>query len=252
MNRSRFRRLGAAATSVALIALATGSADAHVLEDFGPYSVALGWATEPTYVGALNAVQVVVKDKDGKGVTDLEAGALKVVVSVGGQSSSDLPLENRFDADTGLGTPGNYEASLTPTAPGDFIFHLTGSIHGQAVDETATSSDSTFDSVVEASAVEFPTKIPSLSEIVTRLDRIDARLLAAASGAPAGSASPAAPAPAPGVDQTAVTLAAARTEAAEARSAASTSLLVGVLLGGLGAILGGAALILAFRARNRG
>ena len=74
--------------------------------------------------------------------------------------------------------PGDYEAPLTPTVPGDYTFHLTGTIHGQAIDETATSSDSTFDSAVEATAIEFPTKLPSLSEVVTRLDRIDSRLAA--------------------------------------------------------------------------
>ena len=28
---------------------------------------------------------------------------------------------------------GDYETPLAPTAPGDYTFHLTGSIHGQAV-----------------------------------------------------------------------------------------------------------------------
>ena len=56
--------------------------------------------------------------------------------------------------------------------PGDYTFHLTGKIHGTLVDETATSSDATFDSVVDSSTVDFPTKLPSISDIVTRLDRI--------------------------------------------------------------------------------
>ena len=190
MSHPLLRRLMIAATTAGLFALiAAAATDAHVLKDFGSYSVALGWVTEPTYVGQVNAVQVVIKDKQGKAITDVPDGDLKVVVSAGDQTSASLSLNNKFDADTGLGVPGDYEAPLTPTVPGDYTFHLTGTVHGQAIDETATSSDSTFDSAVEATDIEFPTKLPSLSEVVTRLDRIDSRL--AASPGPGAVANPA-------------------------------------------------------------
>ena len=67
-----------------------------------------------------------------------------------------LDLLNKFDPDTGLGVPGDYEAPLVPTAPGDYTFHLSGKIHDTVVDETATSSDSTFNSVVDATDIQFP------------------------------------------------------------------------------------------------
>jgi len=242
----RARRVGVAGAAAGILTIAlAGATQAHVLKDFGPYSVALGWSVEPTYVGQVNAVQVVVKDKQGKAVTDLADGDLKVVVSIGGQDSSTLSLDNKFDADTGLGIPGDYEAPLTPTAPGDYTFHLTGKLHGQAVDETATSSDSTFNSAVEATDVEFPNKLPSLTEITTSLDRINARL--SASPSPAASAA----APAPTVDvglSDAVT--AAHASASQARDAASNALVVGVFVGALGVILGGAALVLVVRRRQ--
>jgi hypothetical protein len=227
------------------VALA-GTAQAHVLKDFGPYSVALGWSVEPTYVGQVNAVQVVVKDKAGKAVTDLADGDLKVVVSIGGQDSAPLSLDNRFDEDTGLGIAGDYEASLTPTTPGDYTFHLTGSIHGQAVDETATSSDSTFNSAVEATDVEFPNKLPSLTEITTSLDRINARLSASPSPAASGAA------PAPSADAgLADAVTAAQTTASQARDAASSAMIAGILVGALGVILGAAALWLVVRRPRR-
>ena len=162
--------------------LVAGSTQAHVLKTFGPYSVALGWVQEPTYVGQLNAVQVVVKDASGKAVVDIGDGDLKVVVSIGGQSSAALDLLNKFDPDTGLGVPGDYEAPLVPTAPGDYTFHLSGKIDDTVVDETATSSDSTFNSVVDETDIQFPTQLPSLTEITTRLDRLDTRVTAVASG----------------------------------------------------------------------
>lgn len=242
MSRNRLRRLGVAGLSAGALALAlTGAVQAHVVKDFGTYSVALGWAVEPTYVGQVNAVQVVVKNKDGKPVTDIGDGDLTVVVSVGGQQSSSLPLVNRFDEDTGLGIAGDYEAPITPTAPGDYTFHLAGSIHGQAVDETATSSDSTFNSAVEATDIQFPNKLPSLTEISTSIDRITARL--SASPAPAVSAAPA-PSPAANLGD-AVT--AAQAAATQAKDSASTALTVGLLVGGLGVILGAIALILVVR-----
>jgi hypothetical protein len=186
MQFVRHRRLGVAlAASAIAILLISGVADAHVVKSFGTYSVALGWVHEPTYVGQQNAIQVVIKDAAGKPVTDLADGDLKVTVSVGGQTSDALAVLNTFDPDTGLGVPGDYEAPIIPTAPGDYTFHLTGSIHSTAIDETAVSSDATFNSVVGATGIQFPNQLPALTDIVTRLDRIDARLASPAPVAPA-------------------------------------------------------------------
>ena len=231
----RFRRIGIALAGATMLTIAAaGTMQAHVLKDFGTYSVALGWSVEPTYVGQINSVQVVVRDKQGKAVTDLADGDLKVVVGVGGQQSAALPLINKFDPDTGLGIAG------------DYTFHLTGTIHGQAVDETATSSDSTFNSAVEATDIQFPNKLPSLTEISTSLDRINARL--SASPAPAASAA----APAPSADTgLADAVTAAQTTATQARDSASTALVVGLLVGALGVILGAAALVLVLRRSPR-
>jgi len=249
MQFARSRRLGVAILSsfVALL-LVAGVADAHIVKTFGSYTVALGWVHEPTYVGAQNAVQVVIKDAAGKAVTDLNDGDLKVTVTVGGKTSDPLDLLNTFDPDTGLGIPGDYEAPLIPTAPGDYTFHLTGAIHGTAVDETATSSDATFNSVVDATGIQFPNQLPALTDIITRLDRIDARLSAspAPSGAPAASAGAAAPSTEPiynAVD-------AASAAAANAQTAANNALLLGGVIGGAGVIIGLAALAMAMRGRR--
>jgi hypothetical protein len=244
MHLDQFRRLGVAilASSIALLLIA-GVADAHIVKTFGPYTVALGWVHEPTYVGEQNAVQVVIKDAAGKPVIDLNDGDLKVTVAVGGKTSDPLALLNTFDPDTGLGVPGDYEAPIIPTAPGDYTFHLTGSIHGTAVDETATSSDATFNSAVDATGIQFPNQLPALTDIITRLDRIDARLGAS----PAPSSAPAAASAAP-VDTTAIE--AANAAATSAQSAANNALLVGGVIGGAGVIIGLSALALAMRNRR--
>jgi len=251
---SRFRaRLPWLATALALGAclslVLVETVQAHVVKPFGSYSVALGWKVEPTYVGAPNAVQTIVTDAKGKPVTDIPDGDLMVVVSLSGQSTAALSLNNAFDADTGLGIPGDYEAPIVPTVPGDYTFHLTGKIHGVAVDETATAGEETFDSVVDSSSVDFPTKLPSISDIATRMDRLEARASAApvASAAPGASAGPDAVALAQQAQSAAGD---ASTAAANAESSASTALQVGILVGAIGIVLGGAALILALRRRS--
>ena len=90
--------------AVLLAAAAGGVASAHIVKQFGPYSIALGWLVEPTYVGERNAVVVIVKDATGNPVDDIKAGDLTVSVTAAGQSTAPLPLIPSFDPDTGLGT----------------------------------------------------------------------------------------------------------------------------------------------------
>jgi hypothetical protein len=188
----------------------------------------MGWLHEPTYVGVENSVQVIVKDGAGNPVNDLQPGDLQVVVSTASQQTAAIPLQPSFDPDTGLGTPGEYTASLIPTQVGDYTFYLTGSIHGQAVDETATSSDQTFNSVTAGTDVQFPVKLPALGDLSTLIQRVDGRATTANT-----------------------TATQAQQTAGQASSDASRALTVGVLVGGLGVLLGLAGLIVGLRASRR-
>ena len=204
-----------------LIAATSGTAAAHVVSTDGPYTVAMGWLQEPAYVGSQNAVQVIIKDSKGSPVADLASGALTVVVSTGGQQTAALPLDPSLDPDTGLGRPGEYLAWLVPTVPGDYTFHLTGSIHGQNLDETYTSSDTTFNAVEDPTAAQFPAKLPTVTELAARSDRADARVADALAGASSAS------------------------------SDASRALVVGATLGGAGLVVAIVALAMALRSRRR-
>jgi hypothetical protein len=210
-------RIGGAAIGLAMVfwLASTSLASAHVVKQFGTYSVALGWLHEPTYVGVENAVQVVVKDAAGNPVNDLASGDLKVVVSAAGQQTAALPLDPSFDPDTGLGTPGEYDAPLIPTEVGDYTFHLTGSIHGQAVDETATSSDQTFNSVTNGSDAQFPVKLPAIGDVSALAQRVDGRATTAESTAQQAQAA-----------------------AKDAGDAANRALVVGSVVGGAGVLFG--------------
>jgi hypothetical protein len=149
-------------------------AGAHEPRAAGGIRFVVGWGDEPAYTGVKNSVQVIVSEANGGApLTDL-ADALKVEVSKGSEKTT-LPLEANF-AVAGGGTPGDYRAWLTPTRPGAYTFRLTGAVRGQAVDESFTSSPTTFDEVVDVADSQFPVKDPSTGELATRLEREIPRL----------------------------------------------------------------------------
>jgi hypothetical protein len=246
----KMRDGGAAIVAALLLTLALVSvASAHVVKQFGPYSVAMGWLHEPTYVGVENAVQVLAKDAKGAPVNDLQPGDLSVVISAAGQNSAVLPLQPSFDPDTGLGTPGEYTASIIPTQVGDYTFHLIGSIHGTAVDETVASSDQTFNSVVTGADVQFPVKLPALGDLSTLIQRVDGRVTAA--GTTAAQAQQDATQARQGAIQAEQDAGLAQQAAAKSSDDAGRTLLVGVLVGTLGMVFGLAGLAVALRATRR-
>ena len=168
-----------AALALALVASATLAppAFAHTGHEVGDYILEIGWLREPAFVGQPNAVQVTItRHDDGAPVTDLGDDALTVVVSTAGVVSPSLVLEPAFDAVEKTGPLGEYNAPLVPTAPGDYEFRFSGSINGTAVDLMVASGEETFDPVVASTGLEFPVKMPTLTEVGTRLDRIDGRI----------------------------------------------------------------------------
>jgi hypothetical protein len=178
MHRGIIRLVSAAAAASALALLAVVPASAHEVRPVGAYVFTVGWLHEPAYADEQNAVQFLLKDSTGKAVTDL-TDSLKVEVIYQGQKMPALSLSPTFDPDTGLGMPGEYLASVIPTRPGNYTFHFVGTIGSQAIDQSFTSSDSTFDPVKDPTAVEFPAADPTRAQISQRLDRVDPRIAAA-------------------------------------------------------------------------
>jgi hypothetical protein len=227
---STIRARGALSATIAVLfgLLVASVAYAHVVKQVGNYTLEIGWQHEPTYVGEANGVQVIIHDADENPITDLGIDDLKVVVSTGDQQTGELTFEPGFDLEEGEGPLGEYNAPIMPTAPGDYTFHLTGAIHGEPIDITVTSSDETFDTVKGTADIEFPTKLPALPDVVTRLDRIDERL--------AGGQAP-----------TQEDVDAAQASADAAHAAADRALLVGGGIGLLGVIVGAGSLLMVRR-----
>jgi hypothetical protein len=167
----------AVATAFSLLFLSAAPAWAHEQRQVGAFQLTVGWQHEPTYVGIENAVQLFVKDAKGSPLDDLGTPpSLQVTVSTGTKSSDPLELAASFDADTGLGTHGEFDAAVIPTTPGTYSFHFTGSINGQKIDEKFTSSDSTFDDVKAPTAIEFPNQDPTNGDLATSLSRLSPRV----------------------------------------------------------------------------
>ena len=208
----------ACGATLALAAVTTGSA--HAYKKVGPYTLAIGWNTEPVYAGFSYRVLVIVTDSAGKPVNDLKPGDLRVQVSFGGQSTEVMGLDPNFDRETGLGTPGMYDTPIIPTVAGAYTFHVTGNVHGTVVDQSVGASAQTIDSVAEPSDYQFPAKLPSVGALSTKADQ-------------------------------AVTRAAAAQKAADdASSSASRAMTVGILALVAGVLLGGGGTALALRRRN--
>lgn len=167
--RVRSARLAAAALGSALLVGPVASrAYAHETRPAGPARMTVGWVNEPTYVGFLNAVQVRLADDSGP-ITDVGDG-LKVEVTFGDQKIGPLALAPAFES------PGEYRAPLVPSRPGTYTFRFVGTVKGQQIDLSFTSSETTFDSPKDTADIEFPVKDPSRGQLASRVDRIEPRL----------------------------------------------------------------------------
>jgi hypothetical protein len=220
----------AVATGAAALLLLLGAAPAlaHEQRKVGPYQLTVGWQHEPTYTGVENAVQLLLKDAKGNPIDDLGSPpSVKVEVLTGSQKSDPLDLKASFDADTGLGTHGQFDAAIIPTAPGDYTFHFFGKINNDNIDERFTSSDKTFDTVRDPTPVEFPTKAPPVGQLATSVQQLNPRV------------------------DNALSLAQASQRAAKkARDKASTAQTLGIVALVVGALVGGAGLVAGIAARR--
>jgi hypothetical protein len=175
--RRRDRSLQSVVAFLGMLAMAfPAGAGAHVAERSGPFRVTMGWGEEPAYTGAPNFVEVAVTDIASGAAPAIPPGALDVEVSFGqNAATTTLPL-------TPSGTRGQLRATIVPTRPGTYAFHVTGTVRDKPLDVQATCSPSTFDCVSDASAVQFPAKDPSTGQLAERVERGIARAERADSG----------------------------------------------------------------------
>ncbi len=154
---SRARRVAALISATALASLAVGTAAAHEEREIAGYTVEVGFISEPVFVGQRSGLEFFVHKGDAP-VEGLEA-TVKAEVIKDGQTR---PLE----ISAREGDPGAYESVFIPTVAGPYTFHLTGTIEGNAIDESFTSSATGFSEVEESAAGQFPVQFPSQAQLV--------------------------------------------------------------------------------------
>jgi hypothetical protein len=175
MPKRSLRLPSAAALVVTLLVLMAAPAFAHEERSVGAFDMAVGFGAEPAYAGEVNSVQLLLS-KNGKPVVDL-GDTLEVQVTFGDQTQK-FPLEPFFEEGE-FGTLGDYRAWFIPTRSGQYSFHFSGTIDGQAVDESFTSGPKTFSDVESPQSVEFPVQDPTTGELADRIDRVEPRLASA-------------------------------------------------------------------------
>ena len=236
MGRTTLRVSAVAAATLIALMTSFAVASAHYVFTAGKYRIAIGWQFEPaggtdTYVGSANAIQVFIdipspSDPIGTPVSTLNQDCthpdFQVTVTVGSTTSSPFCPVPLYDSDTGNGRRDEYDYALIPTVVGTYTFRIFGAINGVPVDRTISSGPTTFDSIADSSAVQFPVAIPAAGAVATKVNAVSER--AASALVSAQSASTAA--------------GDAKTSAAGASILAIIAIVAAVLLGGLNLAIG--------------
>jgi hypothetical protein len=143
-------------------------------------------------------------------------------VTVGTITSSPFCPAPAYDPDTGNGRLDEYDYALIPTVVGNYTFHIFGSINGTPIDQTVTSGPTTFDSIADASSVEFPVAVPATAALSTKVDAVNQRAASALASAQSAT----------------TTASGAKTSASSATTLAIIAIVLAVILGGLNLAIG--------------
>jgi hypothetical protein len=122
---------------------------AHEGREVGEYMIVFGWRVEPAITGYPNGPELTITHHDTEEPLEGAEATLQLEVSFGDQTMA-VPLRAAWQE------PGHYIADLIPTLPGDYTFHLTGTIGETTVDETFSSADGEFSTVEPSSDIMFP------------------------------------------------------------------------------------------------
>ena len=116
---------------------------AHQTVQIGDYAVEYGWVNEPVIANQPNDVVINITGPNGD--TNIDVSNLQIKAIFGGETKM-LALQP-----LGEDTPGQFVAPMTPTRPGTYTFHLSGT-----VGKTTFNNDVVPEEVHTADLVEFP------------------------------------------------------------------------------------------------
>ena len=148
MNKTSF--IVACMLTVMALLFNSQPARAHESITVGDYEIEVGWVNEPPVAGQLNGIEIHISNTStGKHQPMEEVSALTVTVSYGGESKV-LTLEP-----LGEDSPGQFQASILPTIPGQYTVVLGGQLGDTPVDAHVEPEE-----VSPADTIQFPVSYP--------------------------------------------------------------------------------------------
>ena len=124
---------------------------AHESVTVGDYEIEVGWVNEPPVAGQLNGIEIHVSNtSSGEHEPVEDVSSLTVTVSYGGQSK-ELTLEP-----LGEDTPGQFQAAMLPTIPGQYTIIFGGQLGDTPVDAHVEPEE-----VASADTIQFPGSYPA-------------------------------------------------------------------------------------------
>lgn len=158
------RQIGVGAGLMAIaFALLSVTASAHERREVadGQFQFVVGFLNEPAYSGEMNGLDLRIARLDPI-ATPIAAGEDAPTTQIEGADTT-LQAEVFFEDQSmplvisaSYGEPGAYESVFFPTKPGDYSFHIFGTVDGVAIDETFTSGPDTFGPMEDPAPLQFP------------------------------------------------------------------------------------------------
>ena len=138
--------LTALVLGLAVLLVAVPAVKAHTSSTVAGVDLDIGFLNEPAYAGQFNGVELTITDPGGGAPPAAADTALMVEVTyiaTGDQVTLMLqPAESGGERDGLL-----YTAPFTPSTPGDYRFHVLGTIGGEEVSASFDSGPDTFSPV---------------------------------------------------------------------------------------------------------
>jgi hypothetical protein len=173
MNKKfSYRRVSVSILAALLIVVlvAPSIASAHGRRTVGKYQFVVGFLAEPAFAGQQNGIDLTIcqgecqTNADGtlkNPVKDADK-TLKAEAIYNGQTFP-VTLTPRFRAD------GKYNGVFFPTKVGEYTFHFSGTINGDAIDERFVSGKDGFNSVDDPAKLQFPVADSATSNLAQQV-----------------------------------------------------------------------------------
>jgi hypothetical protein len=154
--------VGALLLALALVVtIAPQGVSAHERRDIvgGKYQAVVGFLTEPAYQGQMNSLDLTVTSKTEK---TPDGSAPKPIEGLEKTLKAQVISNGKtldLTVQSRFNMPGKYAAYFQPTASGQYSFRVYGDINGDKVDEKFDSGPNTFGDVQPIAALQFPNAV---------------------------------------------------------------------------------------------